>query len=116
MQARFPNPKHTILPGQFGRIRVQVDERKNAIVVPKKAVQQLQDVQAVYTVGSDNKVSMQQVTTGYRFGSQWLVERGLRAGDRVIVEGQLKVRPGVLVKPQPYIPAETTSAAKKTGE
>ena len=116
LQARFPNPKHTILPGQFGRIRVQVDERKNAIVVPKKAIQQLQDVQAVYTVGSDNKVSMQQVTTGYRFGSQWLVEQGLRAGDRVIVEGQLKVRPGVLVKPQPYIPAETTSAAKKTGE
>lgn len=116
LQARFPNPKHTILPGQFGRIRVQVDDRKDAILIPQKAVQQLQDVQAVYTVGSDNKVSMQQITTGYRFGSQWLVEKGLRAGDRVIVEGQLKVRPGVLVKPLPYIPAETTSAGKKAGE
>ena len=69
LQARFPNPRHTILPGQFGRIRVQVDERKDAIAVPQKAVQQLQSMQAVYTVGPDNKVSMRAVTTGYRFGS-----------------------------------------------
>jgi membrane fusion protein (multidrug efflux system) len=116
LQARFPNPRHTILPGQFGRIRVQVDERKNAIVVPQKAVQQLQDMQAVYTVGSDNKVSMRAVTTGYRFGSQWLIEQGLRAGERVIVEGQLKVRPGVRVKPQPYTPAQTALAVQKAGE
>ena len=117
LQARFPNSRHTVLPGQFGRIRVQVDERKNAIAVPQKAVQQLQDMQAVYTVGRDNRVSMQAVTTGYRFGSLWLIEQGLRAGDRVIVEGQLKVRPGVLVQPLPYTPtAETKSAAKKAGE
>ena len=117
VQARFPNPKHEILPGQFGRIRVQVDERKNAIAIPQKAVQQLQNMQAVYTVGRDDRVSMQAVTTGYRSGSLWVIEQGLRAGDRVIVEGQLKVRPGVLVKSLPYAPAaETTSAAKKAGE
>jgi len=116
VQARFPNPERTILPGQFGRIKVQIDERKDAIAVPQKAVQQLQSMQAVYTVGSDNRVSMRAVTTGYRFGSQWLIEQGLRAGERVIVEGQLKVRPGVLVKPLPYTPAEAASPAKKTGE
>jgi membrane fusion protein (multidrug efflux system) len=117
LQARFPNSRNTILPGQFGRIRVQVDERKNAIAIPQKAVQQLQNMQAVYTVGRDNRVLMQAVTTGYRSGSLWLIEQGLRPGERVIVEGQLKVRPGVLVKPLPYTPsAEKTAAAKKAGE
>jgi multidrug efflux pump subunit AcrA (membrane-fusion protein) len=57
LQASFPNPRHTLLPGQFGRIRVQVDERKDAIVIPQKAVQQLQSMQTVYTVGADNKAS-----------------------------------------------------------
>jgi len=104
VQARLPNPRHTILPGQFGRVRIQVDERPNAIAIPQKAVQQLQDMQAVYTVGADNKVSMRGVTTGYRAGSLWLIEQGLRPGDRVIVEGQLKVRPGSRVVPQPYSP------------
>jgi membrane fusion protein (multidrug efflux system) len=117
LQARFPNPKHTVLPGQFGRIRVQVDERTHAIAVPQKAVQQLQDMQAVYTVGPDNRVLMQAVTTGYRFGSLWLIERGLRPGERIIVEGQLKVRPGVRVQPQPYrAPAEIPVAGQKIGE
>ncbi len=102
LQARFPNPNHTILPGQFGRIRVQVDERVNAIAVPQKAVQQMQDMQTVYTVGDGNRVSMRAVTTGYRSGPMWLIDRGLQAGERVIVEGQLKVRPGLQVKPIPY--------------
>jgi membrane fusion protein (multidrug efflux system) len=116
LQARFPNPRRTLLPGQFGRIRVQVDERENAITVPQRAVQQLQDMQAVYVVGTDDKVLMRAVTTGYRLGSQWLIEQGLRPGERVIVDGQLKVRPGVHVNPQPYIPAETSTTAPRTGE
>jgi membrane fusion protein (multidrug efflux system) len=116
LQARFPNPKHTLLPGQFGRIRVQVDERKNAIVVPQKAVQQLQDMQLIYIVGAGDRVRMQAVTTGYRFGSQWLIEQGLSAGERVIVEGQLKVRPGVRVNPMPYTPDPPAQSTQKTGE
>jgi len=117
LQARFPNPKHTILPGQFGRIRIQTDERKNAIAIPQKAVQQLQSMQAVYTVDSDNKVQMQAVTTGYRFGSLCLVEQGLKPGERVIVEGQLKVRPGARVQTRPYhATAETQPAERKAGE
>jgi membrane fusion protein, multidrug efflux system len=102
LQARFPNPQHTVLPGQFGRIRVQVEERGNALVVPQKSVQQLQGLQMVYTLGPDNRVLMQPVTTGARVGEGWVIERGLKAGDRVIVEGQLRVRPGVLTRPQPY--------------
>lgn len=104
LQARFPNPQHTVLPGQFGRVRVRTEERKDAIVVPQKAVQQLQGLQVVYTVGPDNKVTQQAVTTGARVGEGWVIERGLHTGDRLIVEGQLKARPGAAVKPLPYQP------------
>ncbi len=102
LQASFPNPRHTLLPGQFGRIRVQVDERKDAIVIPQKAVQQIQSMQTVYTVGPDNKAYVRPIVTGNRTGELWIVERGLSPGERIIVEGQLRVRPGATVQPQPY--------------
>lgn len=102
LQARFPNPQHRLLPGQFGLVRVQADERKNALLVPQRAVQQLQNMQTVYTVGEDNKVQLRAVTTAERVGELWVIEQGLKPGDRVIVEGQLKVRPGALVQPLPY--------------
>ena len=113
LQARFPNPRHTILPGQFGRIRVQVAQRKNTMVVPQRAIQQLQAMLAVFTVDADNKVEQRAVITGDRVGSSWIVEQGLKPGDRVIVEGQLKVRPGMRVKPQPYSPPEAPSSAAR---
>lgn len=117
LQARFPNPKHSILPGQFGRVRVQFTERKGAILVPQKAVQQLQSMQAVYTVDADNKVVQRAVTTGDRVGRSWIVEQGLKPGDRVIVEGQLKVRPGMRVQPRPYrMPDDTPGVGRKAGE
>jgi membrane fusion protein (multidrug efflux system) len=102
LQASFPNPRHTLLPGQFGRIRVQVDERKNVIVIPQKAVQQIQSMQTVYTVGADNKALMRPIVTGNRTGELWIVEQGLKPGERIVVEGLLKVRPGAAVEPQPY--------------
>ena len=100
LHARFPNPRHTALPGQFGRVRVQVEERKNALLVPQRAVQQLQNLQTVYVVGTGNKVAVRPVKTGARVGELWVVEEGLKPGDRVIVEGQLRVRPGAVVEPQ----------------
>jgi len=116
LQARFPNPKHAILPGQFGRVRVDVAHRKNTIVVPQKAVQQLQSMRAVFIVDADNKVAQRTVVTGDAVGSSWIVEQGLNPGDRVIVEGQLKVRPGMRVDPQPYAaPAETPPAGRRPG-
>jgi membrane fusion protein (multidrug efflux system) len=111
-QARFPNPRHTVLPGQFGRVRVQVEQRRNALLVPQKAVQQLQNMRTVYTVGPDNKVAMRIVVTGSRIGTDWVVEQGLKPGDRVIVEGQLKVRPGAVVAPQPE---RAAGAGEKAG-
>jgi membrane fusion protein (multidrug efflux system) len=102
LQARFPNPKHTLLPGQFGRIRVQTGERKNAILAPQRAIQQMQSMQAVYTVGPDSTVQQRAITTRERIGTDWIVEPGLKAGDRVIVEGLMKVRPGMRVNARPY--------------
>ena len=100
IQARFPNPRHTALPGQFGRVRVQIEERRGAMLVPQKAVQQLQSIQTVDVVGRDNKVSVRPVTTGARVGGNWVIEQGLQPGDRVIIEGQLRARPGAVVAPK----------------
>jgi membrane fusion protein, multidrug efflux system len=114
LQASFPNPQRRLLPGQFGRVRVQVEERKNALLVPQRAVQQLQNLQAVYTVGPDNKVQARPVTTAERVGDQWVIDQGLKPGDRVVVEGQMKVRPGALVQPAPYR-APADAAKSKSG-
>ena len=116
LQARFPNPRHTILPGQFGRVRVQVAERRNAILIPQKAVQQLQSVQTVFTIDADNKVAVKTVTTGDRVGNSWIIEQGLQRGDRVIVEGQQKVRPGNKVQPKPYRAPESEPAISRKAE
>jgi membrane fusion protein (multidrug efflux system) len=112
LQASFPNPKRILLPGQFGRVRVQVEERTNAIAIPQKAVQQLQNMQTVYTIGPDCKVAVRTVTTGSRVGELWVIEQGLKPGDRIIVEGQLKVRPGVRVQPLPYLAAAAVASGR----
>ncbi|HYL39038.1 MAG TPA: efflux RND transporter periplasmic adaptor subunit [Bryobacteraceae bacterium] len=105
LQASFPNPRHELLPGQFGKVRVETELRKNAVLVPQRAVQQLQNMQTVFTVGAGNKVEMRFVTTAERVGENWVVQQGVQPGDRVIVEGQLRVRPGMIVNPVPYRPA-----------
>jgi membrane fusion protein (multidrug efflux system) len=116
LQARFANPKHAILPGQFGRIRVEVAHRKDVIAVPQRAVLQLQSMRAVYTVDEANRVLQRVIVTGDRTDSSWIVEQGLKPGDRVIVEGQLKVRPGMRVNPQPYsAPQDLPAAGRPPG-
>jgi membrane fusion protein (multidrug efflux system) len=102
LQASFPNPQHTLLPGQFGKVRVETELRRNVMLVPQRAIQQLQSEQTVLTVGPGNIVEMHAITTAERVGENWIVQQGLKPGDRVIVEGQLKVRPGVRVSPMPY--------------
>lgn len=102
MQATFPNPKHNLLPGQFGRVRFLNEERHGALLVPQRAVLELQGMQSVLVVGPDNKVLARSVVPGDRVGEQWIISKGLKPGDRVIVEGTLKVRPGMPVTPKPW--------------
>lgn len=109
MQASFPNPQGTLLPGQFGKVQVETELRKSALLVPQRAVQQLQSMQSVYTVGANNQVELRMINTAERSGDDWIVTQGLKPGDRIIVEGQLRVRPGMRVNPQPYRPQHSAS-------
>jgi len=102
MQARFPNPKHTLLPGQFGRVQVQTQTRKNVVLVPQRAVQQVQNLRSVFTVEAGDKVAARPITTGERIGENWIIESGLKPGDQVVVEGLMRIRPGMVVKPRPW--------------
>jgi membrane fusion protein (multidrug efflux system) len=111
VQATFPNPQHTLLPGQFARVRVRTTEKKDAILVPQRAVQELQGLQSVLAVGADNKVVVHGIVTGERVDDRWLVEQGLKPGDRVIVEGIQKAAPGSVVDPKPYIPPAAPDSA-----
>jgi RND family efflux transporter MFP subunit len=98
--ALFPNPGNVLRPGQYGRVRAVVGVRKGAAVVPQRAVTELQGSYQVAVVGDGNKVTIRTVRMGERLGSTWVVEEGLRPGERVIVEGLQKVRSGVLVNPK----------------
>ncbi|HEV3218001.1 MAG TPA: efflux RND transporter periplasmic adaptor subunit [Vicinamibacterales bacterium] len=102
VQAMFGNPDHSVLPGQFGRVRVRTAERTQALLVPQKAVQEVQGQQSVLTLGPDNTVALRSVVTGDRVDQRWIVEQGLKPGEPVIVEGLQKVRPGARVTPRPY--------------
>jgi membrane fusion protein (multidrug efflux system) len=113
IQGTFANPTHDILPGQFGRIRLLTKQATHVLLVPQRAVQELQNMQSVFTVGPDNKAQLRNIVTGDRVGDDWIVLTGLKPGDKVIVEGVQKVRPGSPVQPAPYVPV-TPKAAKNS--
>jgi membrane fusion protein, multidrug efflux system len=99
IEAEFPNPDHLLRPGQYTRVRAAIDEKKDAILVPQTAVQELQGTYSVAVVGSDNKVSLRPVQASDRIGSLWLIDSGLKPGEKIIIEGLQKVRDGVVVNP-----------------
>ncbi len=109
--SEFPNPGGMLRPGQFGRIRVAT-ATDNALLVPQKAVSEMQSAKVVYVVGSDNKVQLRSVVLGARTGQDYIVTEGLKAGERIVVEGILKVRPGSLVTPAPAATRESGEAKK----
>ena len=94
VQATFPNPAHAVLPGQYVHVRVQTGQRTNALLVPDRAIQEVQGQQTVLTLGADGTVQGHAIVTGDRVGQRVLVEQGLTAGDLVIVDGLQKVRAG----------------------
>jgi membrane fusion protein (multidrug efflux system) len=100
MEAAFPNPGGIVRPGQYARVRAAIDMKPNAILVPQRAVSELQGVYNVAVVGGDDTVEIRMVKPGERIGTLWVVDAGLKGGDRIVVEGLQKVRSGVKVKPE----------------
>lgn len=94
----FPNPRSYLRPGQFARLRAVVAERENAVLVPQRAIQELQGAKTVMVVDAQNKVSLRTVSVGDKSDNYLIVLQGLEPGERVIVEGMQKVRPGGEVK------------------
>jgi membrane fusion protein, multidrug efflux system len=107
LQFTFPNPERLVRPGQYGRARFVVEVKKGALLVPQRAVQELQNLRTVAVVGADDTISIRTVKVGPRFESLWVIEEGLNPGDRVVVEGLQRVREGVKVTPKPVANAAT---------
>ncbi len=103
--AEFPNPNNFLRPGQYGRIRVAVSIRKDALLVPQRSVSDVQGKYMVAVVGADNKVDIRTVNVAERVGNLWVVLEGLQPGERIIVEGIQKVRPGMQVVPKAFAEA-----------
>src|SRR5499425_477189 len=113
VRAEFPNPQRVLRPGQFGRVRAVTEQVSDAILVPQVAVQDLQGAKTVMVVGEDNKVAMRTVTLRQPYQDFYIVSAGLKPGERVIIEGLQKVRPGVEVKAElkPIQPSGAPAAA-----
>ncbi|HYS27280.1 MAG TPA: efflux RND transporter periplasmic adaptor subunit [Vicinamibacterales bacterium] len=101
IQIVLPNPQYVLRPGQFGRARILLDTKKNALLVPQRAVQELQSIYSVAVVDDGNKVTFRNVTVGPRVGDRWVVEQGLEPGDRVVAEGLQAIGDGMVVRVKP---------------
>jgi membrane fusion protein, multidrug efflux system len=102
LQIEFPNPGNMLRPGGFGNVRSEVKLVKGALLVPQRAVTDVQGKYLIAVVGADNKVDIRPVVTGNRYGTMWVIAEGLKPGDRVVAEGTQKVQQGTTVNPKPY--------------
>jgi len=110
VQAEFPNPARVLRPGQFARVRGTVEQRPDAVLVSALAVQEQQGAKIVLVVESGDKVALRPVSVDERVGDLYIVTKGLKAGERVIVEGVQRVRPGMQVKPELQAGADAAPA------
>jgi membrane fusion protein, multidrug efflux system len=116
MAAEFPNPEAALRPGGFGRVRIQTGNNRNALLVPQSAVMEVQSMYQLIVLTSENKAMFRPVKVGERVGPNWIITEGLKPGERVVVEGILKLqqfaaqapevaREGIPVVPKPYVGA-----------
>jgi membrane fusion protein (multidrug efflux system) len=108
----FPNPGFVLRPGQYGRVRVQTQIKKNALLVPQRAVTELQGSYQVAVIGATNLVHLQSVKVGAQIHSSWIIASGLNSGDRVVVEGTQDVKEGATVNPKPFTTEAISPSAK----
>lgn len=108
-----PNPRGELRAGQFARVVVAAQKLSDALLVPQRAVLDLQGKNFLWLVGAENKAEQRDVTMGARVGENWIVAQGLKAGDHVIVDGVQKMRPGMVVNAQPLVEKAGAEGAKK---
>ena len=112
IKALFDNPARRLLPGMFAHIQATAGIQQNALLIPKRAVTEMLYKKFVYVVGSDNKVTMKEITLGPSVGRLYMVESGLTGDETLVVEGTGKVRQGAEVKPQPMTEADLDTTEK----
>jgi membrane fusion protein (multidrug efflux system) len=122
VELAFPNPDLLLRPGAYGRARLLLDTNKGALLVPQRAVQELQNLYSVAVVGADNKVAFRNVKVGQRVDSLWVIDQGLKPGERVVTEGLQRIQDGMTVAAKPAPPESPepgsvppTGDAKPTG-
>jgi RND family efflux transporter MFP subunit len=98
----FPNSENVLRPGQYGRVRAATNTQNGALLIPQRAVSQLQGLYRVAVVGSDNKVTMRTITPGPTVGQMWVIQDGLKPGETIMVDGTQKVTTGATVAPRPF--------------
>jgi RND family efflux transporter MFP subunit len=103
LAALFPNPGNVLRPGQYGKVRAVIRIEKGALLVPQPAVTELQGSYQADVVGPDGKIAIRPVKVGDRIGTLWIIQEGLKPGERVVAEGQQNLRPGMLVQPKPFV-------------
>jgi RND family efflux transporter MFP subunit len=106
----FPNPGNVLRPGQYAKVRAVIEMKKNALLIPQRAVQDVQGLSQVAVVGPDETVDVRKVKTDARVGSLWIVTEGLKPGDRVVVEGAERLRPGQKVRLAASTPSPTAAS------
>jgi membrane fusion protein (multidrug efflux system) len=117
IEAAFPNLKRAIRPGQFARVRAVFEERTSAVVVPTRALFELQGQQVLYTVDEQNTARFKRVVVGPQVGSVRVIEQGVASGEKVIIEGIQRVRPDMIVAPTSVpFPADSTVPAQAAAQ
>jgi membrane fusion protein (multidrug efflux system) len=118
LQLQFANPQTVLRPGQYGRARILMEMRTGALLIPQRAVQELQNLHSVAVVGADGKVAFRNVKVGPRVDTLWVIEEGLKPGDQVVAEGLQALRDGITVRTKPMPPpgAAPPAASASSGE
>ena len=115
MQALFPNPDGMLRPGLYAKVRAATETIRRALLVPERAVQDIQGTYQVAVVGSDDRIALRTVKVGQQLDGLWVINEGLKPGERVVTQGLQKVRDGVVVSVKPDTSTTTASAAPGQG-
>lgn len=102
IETTFPNPENNLRSGQFSKVRALIENQRNAIAIPQKAVTEMQGIYQVLLIDKENKIQVRIVEVGEKVGDNWIITKGVNAGDKVAIVGSLFIQPGSVVTPMPY--------------